>query len=285
MTITMKYMAITICTFLFSLCARGQTITLSDFAEDVINAYISQNIEVSSSDAIIVHCSIKHRHYYMHIFSDCAEYYDIEEMSDVVPCDAEVRVSGSAIPFLFTGNVKTRQLKLKQGHDTQEVNYDPTVWQIAFHKDGTICKMLTYKGDVCDDIQDIVQLSENKLYGSEIKKFDLSHIYNNHEADNPAKFLLGEETLHEIMKSAINIDNNQINNRIPIIINLIISKDGKVHIDGFLKKSDDKQMNITAMKVARIVAGYDFTPASHRGEVICVSFPLYFFRSFFTSDR
>ncbi len=254
----MKYIITFSIGLVYSMLAFGQTLNLTDFTKSVINEYVLQNVEKGSPDNMIMYCT-----------ADSCHYFD----------DIYLKVSGIELPFLFTGTINAKELKANKKYEGYI--YDPLIWQIAFHKDGTLCKMFTYNGTMdSPSIDNIISLAERYLGGVSLTEYDEKYIYSNVLVDTPAVFQQDED-LQKILSSNINVSKKILNPSIPVIINLIIDKTGKAKVDGFFKKYEDEDINAAALYAAEAVCKYDFTPAKHRGEIVCVNYALFFPKSMF----
>lgn len=275
----MKYIITFSIGLVYSMLAFGQTLNLTDFTKSVIKEYVLQNVEKGSPDNMIMYCTADSCHYFVDIFEDAEEYYDTTGMSTVNFDDIDLKVSGIELPFLFTGTINAKELKANKKYEGYI--YDPLIWQIAFHKDGTLCKMFTYNGTMdSPSIDNIISLAERYLGGVSLTEYDEKYIYSNVLVDTPAVFQQDED-LQKILSSNINVSKKILNHSIPVIINLIIDKTGKAKVDGFFKKYEDEDINAAALYAAEAVCKYDFTPAKHRGEIVCVNYALFFPKSMF----
>ncbi len=261
---------------IYGLCAAGQTIRLTDFTQNIINDYISQNVTSEHSGEIVINFSADSHHYFMSVFVDTIGYYDTAKANTIIFNGTELKISGIAIPFLFSGNLNMRHLKINQSNEVCTLNYDPIIWRIVFHKDGTLCKMFTQKAYGENSIDDIVDLSEQYLRGVSLNDYDLMYIYDNIDVDTPAKFQYDSNTLRGIMESNADIKGRTLENSIPVAINLVIDKSGKAQVDKFTKKTKYKDVNQEALRLANIICSYNFIPAKHRGEFVSVNYSLLF---------
>ncbi|MCM1503169.1 MAG: hypothetical protein NC115_10980 [Bacteroidales bacterium] len=259
-----------ICLF-YGVSAVAQSVEPADFTRLVINEYLSQEVKTASAGTIIVHTWDDEHHYYMQIFDDTAGYYDVSGMNEMAFDGTEVKVAGVPVPFLFGGNPKPWHIKEKSN---VYINYDPVIWQVAFHKDGTLCKMFTHKGTADGRIDDIIALSSQCLAGVSLVGYDEEYVYNNALVDTPARFEYGD--LQKMMAANVKVKRGAMCQSIPVIINMIIDKDGNARIGEFVRKSEYEDVNMDAFHVAEIISGYKFVPAVHRGERVCVNYALFF---------
>lgn len=258
----------------------AQTIALTDFTEHVVNAYLEQSGNTSQSAPVIIHVSNDGNHCLMQIFEDTLGYYDVLGMDLVIFNGIELRVSGIRMPFLFTGDLKQRNLKNNNEYDTYNLNYDPKIWHVALHNDGTLCKMFTYKESSDCPINDLIALSEQYLNGVHLTSYDQEYIYDNIMVDTPA-VLRDDKKVQDILEANINLKKRIAYPSVPVVINLIIDKEGRVRVDDFVKKSEDEEVNIEALRLAGIICSYDFEPAKHRGELVQVHYALPFPKKYF----
>lgn len=283
-----------------TLYTSGQTVHLTDFTQNIVNEYLSQTAMTDHSGNMIIHFSTDSRHCFMSVFMDTIGYYDTAKADVIILNETELKISGVSIPFLITGKLNMKHLEISKKDETFLANFDPHIWKVVFHKDGTLCKMFTQKEHYSDSIDDIVNLSEQYLKGTSLKDYDKKYIYNNIEVDTPAEFQYDNNALISIMKSNMNIvkhaflfglkqpDPTELSRRekfayairnlnsIPIVINLIIDESGIAKVDKFTKKTKFKDINHIALRIADTICGYNFTPAKHRGESVCVNYSLLF---------
>lgn len=262
----------------------NMNIRLTRFAKNLISLYIDQSADEIEYGTIVIECTSDSLHYYAQLYED--QYASINKKnSNMISYKGyTIVVSGTYLPILFSGKITDSCSKPNtEFYTTMEpyINYDPVIWQLSFHKDYKLCKMFTYKSNPYEDISDIIKLSQKFLSGSETVDFDKDYIYSNIEVDHPAEFILGDEELYDIIKTQIYLSDEDLETNVPVIINMIVNKDGDAHIAGFLKESNNPSVNKQSMRAAELVASYKFIPATHRGEQVCVFFPLYFVKSFF----
>lgn len=126
------------------------------------------------------------------------------------------------------------------------------------------------------DIDNLARLFGNHQFSKAVPKNYLTQFSLHY----PAVFQQDED-LQKILSSNINVSKKILHPSIPVIINLIIDKTGKAKVDGFFKKYEDEDINAAALYAAEAVCKYDFTPAKHRGEIVCVNYALFFPKSMF----
>lgn len=263
----------------YSRCAEEPSVKLERFTKEVLSLYISQT-DVGNDNILAIECSEDSTHYYALIYADNIRY-SRNEYNDIIYQNYKVIVSGVNIPYMFYGYYPTSP-EIKE--NINEINYDPLIWQICIYKNGKLCPMHTYKVVPENSIDDIILLAEKHLKGIMVESSDLEHIYSNIEVDHPAGFPLGDNELRDIIKTNIRIRSGNLRQFVPVIINLVIDKNGKATISGFLKSSADEEIDKDALRVAEIVCEYQFTPASHRGEKVDVNFALVFLKNDFAEQ-
>lgn len=264
--------------FFVSFDAYNKDIRLTRFTKDLISLYIDQTMESTGHGNIVIDCIEDSIHYYVRLFED--SYINIKQYinNPLLYKGHNVILSGASLPILFSKHITD---KFSLSIEEHEINYDPIIWQVAFHKDYTLCKMFTYKSNPEDDISDIIKLAKKSLNGSEIIPYDTDYIYDNIQVDHPARFAAGDEELYEKIKSQIHFKDEYTGPNVPVIINMVINQDGDASILGFFKESKNPTINRQSMEAAKVISNYKFIPATHRGERVQVFLPLYFVKSFF----
>ena len=269
---------IIVCAFVFSMSfpAYCQDIKMSPFLEKLVSLYVAENSESLPDRHIILQSSEDSTHYYMWIYDYTFQSHDGNAFPMEFGRGIRLLFAGTEIPCLFTG----QPAESIPEPDHPFVNYDPYTLQIAMHKDGSLCKMMTWKDTPGENIDDIIALAVEESVVCNVKDVDLARTYSNIEVDHPAEFPLGNNKLYDIISSAITVERD-VRESVPVIILLTIDGDGEAAISGFIKESADTVLNAECMKAAELVTGYRFKAASHRGERIKVYYPLSFVKSFF----
>lgn len=259
---------------------NAKTVELDDWTIRVISDYIFEyeSCHEESPGTIIVSCTEDMHHYYMYIYEG-KTYYDKVDLSGTICCGHPVKFVGTNIPFLFQGKISKR---IDYENATIPVGYDPIPWKMVFHKDGSLCKMFTWKVNPGEDIDDMIDLSLD-YKGYSVKRFDLRHTYSEFETFNfhDPEILNGEMKLAELMLSYIG-ETGICDLTSPSIIDALskvdilvkIKRNGKMRIIGFEEKSGDRRIDSSVMKAARKIAKSHFKPFTFRGEKIAMYKPL-----------
>ena len=97
--------------------------------------------------------------------------------------------------------------------------------------------------------------------------------------ENMPEFALGEDALRELIASNFTIRKQGDFGPVPIIVDIIVDKEGKATFREIVKISNDPELDNEAKRVAEIICQYDFIPASHRGETVNSIYSIVFWRS------
>lgn len=261
----MKYIIVIIILLCPNCIIRGQDYNFRNFIDSILERYILEHPDMEES--LIVQCYENEEHYYMDIFIG-------EIQPSFLSGAEELRLND---PKLYSmGN---------SSMDGRFINFDPDVWKMAFHKDGSLCKMFTYKTTPLDTLDDyITNLARKYLGGYTITKYDKDHVYM--FVDSIAEFYKNNDDVDNLIASLLYYqeDTDKIS-RATVVINLIVDIDGKSQVSDFVVQSGDKIIDGTAMRVAKTISEtYIFKPASHRGELVRAYFPLTFTKCMFLQN-
>lgn len=271
-----------ICNFMSCQTKKGNNnIELTDFTKELISLYINdvENINAKNrKDEIIIISVDDTLYYYLSVFSNDSKSYNFcreDFVGQTSYLGHLIRVFGNENLNFYSVNEKIKKQKRCEDNFTE---YDPSVWQVCFYKDLSFCKMKTYKVTVYEDIAAIQSLAE-KYFGRSNLSFENNEIYQNTEIECPPKFLLGEDSLRHLISSNFRIKRENIQGNMPVIVALVIDKNGKATLKGVIKSSNNVEIDNEALRVAEIICQYDFEPASHRGEKVNAIFPIIFSRN------
>jgi hypothetical protein len=254
-------------------------VKLTDFTKDLISLYINDALNIDAKnrkDAIIVTAIEDSSHYYLSVFANNRKEYKFcreDFIGQTEYLGHLVRIFGDKSSMFYSVNEKIK--KQERCKDNYTV-YDPNVWQICFYKNKSLNKMRTYKTTHDKDIADIQSLAE-KYY--KVSKTIGNEVYQSYEVENEPKFVLGEDSLRQIISSNFKIRKKGSFGKIPIVINIIVDKNGKAILERIVKSSNDTELDNEAKRVVEIICQYDFIPALHRGETVKAVYPVVFLRS------
>lgn len=254
-------------------------VELTDFTKGLISLYINDDYNIDAKnrkDEIIVTAVEDTSYYYLSVFSNNPETYIFcreDFIGQTTYSGYLVRVFGDENTMFYSGNEKIK--KQKRCKDNY-IEYDPNVWQISFYKDKSFCKMRTYKGTASEDISNIQALAAKYFKVSETIK---DEIYQLGEIENDPKFVLGEDSLKQIISLNFKVPKKGNFSKIPLVVHIIVDKSGKATLKGVVKSSNDIELDKEGIRVAEIICQYDFIPASHRGETVSAIYPIIFLRS------
>lgn len=260
---------------------ENSNVVLTDFTKELITLYINdvENFNAKDrKDEVIIISVTDTSYYYLSVFTNNSKEYKFCREDFVGQSSFSghlIRVFGDTNSLFYFVNDKINPQKRCNDNFTE---YDPNVWQICLNKDKSFCKMKSYKVSIYGDITAIQNLSE-KYFGVSNVPFDNDCIFGNEEIEIAPKFVLGEDSLRRLLSS--NFERRQYNgqNKIPVMVDIVIDKNGKATLKGIAKSSNDTEIDNEALRVAKIVCQYSFVPASHRGEKVNAIFPVMFLRS------
>lgn len=259
--------------------AKQENVSLTDFTKELISMYINDlnNIEAKNrKDEIIIISVTDTLHYYLSVFANDNKSYTFcreDFIGQTLYSGHLIRVFGDGSSIFYS--VK-EQIKTKKQCNDNFTEYDPNVWQVCLYKDQSFCKMRTYKVTPNGDISAIQSLAEKYFKVSETIG---NEVYLSHEVEYDPKFLLGEDFLRHLISSNFKVKRDSIKGKIPVVVDILIDKNGKATLKGIIKSSNDKGIDNEALRITEIVCQYDFIPASHRGENVNVIYPIVFLRS------
>jgi hypothetical protein len=255
---------------------ENNNIVLTDFTTELISLYIN-DVENSNAknrkDEIIIVSVTDSSYYYLSVFANNNKEYKFcreDFIGQSLYFGHLIKVFGDTSSIFYY--VKDK-IKSQKRCDDNFMEYDPTVWQICFYKDKSFCKMKTYKVTANEDISAIQSLAEKYFAVSDTKE---NEVYQSHEVENSPKFVLGEDTLRQIISSNFKIKWDSVQSKIPVVVDILIDKNGKATLKGIKKSSNDTEIDNEALRVAEIVCQYEFVPALHRGEKVTAVFPVMF---------
>jgi len=261
-------------------CTRNtepNNIELTDFTKELISFYIDDPLNSDAkirNDEIIIISYSDSLFYYLSIFANNSKSYKFcrdDLVGRALHLGHLIRVFGDENNMFY---FVIEKIKSQNKCNKKYAEFDPNVWRLRFHKDQLFCKMGTMKTAPEYDLSAIQNLVEKYFETSEIIDND---IFQSHEVANGPKFILGEDSLRHLLSSNFSVRKEGNFGKIPIVVGVLVDKSGKAVLNGIMKTSNDKELDNEALRVAKIVCSYDFIPASHRGEVVNVIFPIVFF--------
>jgi hypothetical protein len=261
-------------------------ILLTDFTKEFISLYINdiENVNVKDrSDDIIIISFTDTSYYCLSIFANNSKSYKFcrnDFVGKTVFLGHLIRVFGNKNSIFYSKNEDiTKQKPCKANF----IEYDPSIWQVCFHKDEHFCKMKTYKVTADGDISKIQRLAE-KFFGTSDIPVENNNIYQNTEVEIAPQFLLGEDSLRNLISSNFKIKKKNVQDKMPVIVDVVIDKNGEATLKGVKKSSNDIEIDNEALRIAKIVCQYKFIPAIHRGENVNAIFPIVFLKNDINSD-
>ncbi|MDR0810827.1 MAG: energy transducer TonB [Paludibacter sp.] len=271
-----------ICSFMSCQTKKeNSSVVLTDFTKELISLYINdvKNLNAKNrKDEIIIISVADTSYYYLSVFANnskeykfCREYF----VGQTLYSGHLIRVFGNENAIFYSVKEKIKEQKRCNDNFTE---YDPNVWQVCFYRNKSFCKMKTYKITVDEDISAIQNLAE-KYFGVSNVPFDNSYVFSNAEVETAPKFTLGEDSFRRLLSSNFERKQYDGQSKIPVVVDIVIDKNGKATLKGIIKSSNDMEIDNEALRVAEIVCQYEFVPASHRGEKVNALFPVMFLRS------
>jgi hypothetical protein len=255
---------------------ENSNVLLTDFTTELISMYINDidNLEAKNrNDDIIIISVTDTLHYYLSVFANNSKEYRFcrdDFVGQTLHLGHLIKVFGDESSAFYS--VKENN-KLQKQYNDNFTEYDPSIWQVCLYKDQSFCKMRTYRVTANEDITAIQSLAEKYFKVSETIEND---VYQPHEVENNPKFLLGEDTLRHIISSNFRIHKKGNFGKIPIVVGIVVDKNGKATLSGIIKSSNDTALDDEAVRVIEIICQYDFIPALHRGEKVNVIYPVVF---------
>lgn len=283
-----KIMLLAIALIVSMSVSYGHEYNLGIFMDKILEWYIHAHPDLENP--VVVQCHEDQNHYYMDIHEDS---YGSEYFKDAVSQSYSGHVVvfwGETMPPFWTGNNDEFELNspelyrsFEPDEENKYINWDPDIWSMAFHKDGTLCKMFTYMTTPLDSLdENVIDMADRYLGGYTVTDYDRSHIYM--FVDRMAEFPEGNAELYNAMTSLLDYHSDCDGMAlIPVSIKLVINVDGKSDVIGFIRQSGDPAIDDAAMWVARIITEtFTFKPASHRNEAVRTYFSLQFTKSMFS---
>lgn len=267
-----------ICCFM-SCQAKKENVSLTGFTKELISMYINDldNLEAKNrNDEIIIISIADTLHYYLSVFSNDSKSYTFcreDFIGQTVYLGHLVRIFGDESSMFYSVNEKIEKQERCKDNYTE---YDPNVWQICFYKDKSFNKMRTYKTTLSEDISNIQNLAEKYFTVSQTIG---NEVYQSYEVENEPKFVLGEDSLRQIISSNFKIHKEGSFGKVPLVVNIIVDKKGKATLERIVKSSNDIELDNEAIRVTKIICQYDFIPASHRGETVKTVYPVVFLKN------
>jgi hypothetical protein len=260
---------------------ENNNIVLTDFTKELIFLYINdvENLNAKNrKDEIIIISVTDTSYYYLSVFANNGREYKFcreDFVGQTLYSGYLIRVFGNESAIFYSVKEKIKGQKRCNNNFTE---YDPNVWQICFYKDQSFCKLKTYKVTVDEDITEIQNLAEKYFGVSNVPLVD-DYIFGNTDVEIAPKFALGEDSLRRLLSS--NFERKQYNgqSKIPVVVDIIIDKNGKATLKGIIKSSNDTEIDNESLRIAEIVCQYEFVPALHRGEKVNALFPVMFLRN------
>lgn len=261
----------------FISCSENRDIVLTDFTKELISIYLNDSEHIQApkrKDEIILISTTDSLYYTLSIFSNNSKSYKYETyyfVGRTIYMGHSIKAFGDKIPIFYSGNNFVKQKK----QDIPNMKeYDPSVWQVSFYKDGSFCKMRTYKTTPSENIADIENLAKKYF---KISRPSTNEIYQLYEVETEPQFILGNDSLRQIITSNFKrVKKAPMQGKIPVIVDVLIDKHGIAKLIGIRKSSGDTVIDEEALKVAEIICQYKFIPATHRGETVETIFPIMF---------
>ena len=254
-------------------------VILTDFTKDLISLYINDAVNINAKnrkDEIIVTAVADTLYYYLSVFANNRKEYKFcreDFIGQTLYLGHLVRIFGDESSMFYSVNEKVKKQNPCKDNYTE---YDPNVWQICFYKDKSFNKMRTHKTTQNEDISDIQSLAEKYF---KVSQTITNEVYQSYEVETEPKFVLGEDSLRQIISSNFKKHKQGNFGKVPLAVNIIVDEKGKATFKGIVKSSNDTELDNEAIRVAEIICQYDFIPASHRGETVKAIYPIVFLRS------
>jgi TonB family protein len=275
--------------FIFMICGfmscqakkENSNVMLTDFTQELVSLYINdvENLDAKNrKDEIIIISVTDTSYYYLYVFANNRKKYKFcreDFVGQTLHSGHLIRVFGDESAIFYSVKEK---IKLQKRCSDNFTEYDPSVWQVCFYKNKSFCKMKTYKVTADEDISTIQSLAQ-KYFGTSNVPLEHNDIYQIAEVEIAPKFLLGEDSLRHLISSNFAVKSNNVQGKIPVVVSILIDKNGKATLSNISKSSNDTTINNEALRVAKIVCQYEFVPASHRGEKVNALFPVVFLRN------
>lgn len=278
---TIKVFLIFFTVWTFISCQENNSVELTDFTKELISMYINDSdnrVSKDGKDEIIVISYTDTLHYHLSIFANNRKSYKFcreDFVGQTLYLGHLIRVFGEENSVYYCIIEKNKRVT-RCKEDKYPPIYDPLVWQFSLYKDLSFCKMKTYKVTADGDISAIQSLAEEYFKISEIIEED--EVYQSSEVENQPQFILGEDSLRKIISSNFKVQKEGDSGRIPIIVRIIVDRNGKATLDEIIKSSNDIELDNEAIRITEIICQYEFIPAMHRGEKVNAVYSLVFFK-------
>ncbi|MEA4919206.1 TonB family protein [Proteiniphilum sp.] len=277
-----KLFGIIFMVFSFMSCqAKKDNIMLTDFTKELISMYINdvENLNAKNrKDEIIIISNTDSLHYYLSVFANNSKEYKFCREDFI----GQTSYSGHLIRAFGSENSNfysvISEIKTQKRCGDNFTEYDPSIWRICFFKDLSFCKMKTYKVTADRDISAIQSLAQKFFETSNVPVAN-NEIYQIAEVEIAPEFALGEDSLRHIINSNFAVKRNNMQGKVPVVVSILIDKNGKATLNNISKSSNDTEIDNEALRVAKIICQYEFVPASHRGEKVNALFPVVFLRN------
>ncbi|MDR2815625.1 MAG: energy transducer TonB [Proteiniphilum sp.] len=260
---------------------ENSNVILTDFTKELISTYINdvENLNAKNSkDEIIIISVADSLHYYLSVFANNSKEYKFcreDFVRQTSYLGHLIRVFGNENSNFYS---VINEIKIQKRCSDNFTEYDPSVWRICFYKDLSFCKMRTYKVIADEDISAIQSLAE-KHFGISNVPVENNDIYKVTEVEIAPRFTLGEDSLRHLIYSNFAVKSNNVQGNIPVVVRILIDKNGKATLNGISKSSNDTEIDNEALRVAKIICQYEFISALHRGEKVNAFYPVVFLKS------
>lgn len=258
---------------------ENSNVELTDFTKELISLYINdvENINVRNRKDEIIIISLADTSYYtFSVFANNSKEFKFcreDFIGQTVYLGHSIRVFGNESSIFYSLKEKVENQRPCKDHS---IEYDPKVWYICFYRDKSFSKMRTYKFTPSKDITAIQCLADKYF---QVSRTIENEIYQSFEVEIEPKFLLGENSIRQIITSNFKIHKVGNFGKVPILVEIIVDKKGKASLKGIAKSSNDIELDNEAIRVTEIICQHDFIPASHRGEAVNSIFPIVFLES------
>lgn len=269
-----------ICSFM-SCQERYNNVELTDFTKELIFLYINdvENLNAKNrQDEIIVISVADTSYYYLSVFANNSKEYKFcreDFVGQALHLGHSIKIFGDESSIFYSINEKIKKQKLCKDN---YIEYDPNIWQICLYKDLSFCKMKTYKVRPDEDISAIQSLAEKHFNTLDTLDTLNNEVYQLGEVESEPKVLLAVDSLRQIISSNFKVRKDGDYDKTPIVVGLIVDKNGKATLDKIIKSSSDVELDNEAIRVAKIICQYEFIPASHRGEKVNAKYSIVFLK-------
>ncbi len=273
-----------ICSFM-SCKKKHNNVDLTDFTKELISMYI-KDFDLENHDArnrkeeIIIISGTDSYRYYLSIFANNSKEYKFcreDFVGQTLQSGYSIRLFGDESSMFYSIDQKIKKQKRCKN---KYIEYDPPVWQVCFYKDKSFCKMKTHKITIDEDISAIQSLAEKYYKVSDILINEVldNEVYHVGEYENDPEFILGDDSLRQIISSNFKPHKKDNLGKIPIIVGIVVDKNGKATFREITKSSNDIELDSEAIRVAKLICQNYFIPASHRGEIVNAYYSILFYK-------